>query len=478
MKKILLLLCLVIALIACKNGTDEEIMQHQAVIMGKITAIDSIPIPEKLITYVYSDSKADYDEIEIKVAEDGAFLSTLTIEKPMSIAIYGDFGIQVIVSPGDSLSIVTNSRFNNTTYSGNGGEINTLIKKYKDTNPTENLMAGKDALSTQAYSAYLDSVLGVIKSFNADFLVKNDHPILKDYVASEESYFIAAKKLNYALFTAPQSEAPLSDEGFMESLNNLPLYKEAYEVNSNHPSTVVNYLGYTWENSVLKEGDEVRENAFLDGLMSLKNNAYLQKKILQSKVMNKLEDNNITFYENHKETIDKVFAGTTMETSVASKYDEVKQLLESPELPTDAELLTFNSEDPTKYIDEIIANANGKVVYIDNWATWCGPCKSEFKTASPELHEKFKDDIEFVYLCHNSKKAGYIPSIAKFQIAGKHYFLEDSESRPIFEQIDLRGFPTYTIINKRGEIVLSDHIHRPSYSKTAEILTELINEEI
>nr|WP_262496597.1 thioredoxin-like domain-containing protein [Nonlabens ulvanivorans] len=125
-----------------------------------------------------------------------------------------------------------------------------------------------------------------------------------------------------------------------------------------------------------------------------------------------------------------------------------------------------------------MANANGKVIYIDNWATWCGPCKSEFKNASPALHEKFKDDVEFVYLCHQSKETGYLPSISKFKIAGKHYFLKEDQSRPIFKQINLEGFPTYTIINKNGDIVLSDYIHRPSYAKTSEILTGLINEEI
>ena len=128
------------------------------------------------------------------------------------------------------------------------------------------------------------------------------------------------------------------------------------------------------------------------------------------------------------------------------------------------------------YLDEIVDNANGKVVYIDNWATWCGPCKSEFKEASPKLHDKFNDDVEFVYLCHNSERRAYLPSIAEFKIKGKHYFLSDEESKIISQQIELEGFPTYTVINKSGEIVLSDYIHRPSYPATTELLTKLINE--
>lgn len=478
MQKIILALAAIIGLTACNDDKTASSIKKEAFIAGTITAIDTIAVPEKLSAYLYNDLTADYDEIDIKVSEDGSFAATFPIEKTMSIAVYGDYGVQLITSPGDSIVIKTNTRFDNISFSGKGERINTLLKEYKDSNPTDHLMEGKDALSTTAYTAHLDSVLKIIKSFNADFIAKNNHPILKDYIESEEVYFIPAKKLLYALFTSPKSEKPLTDSIFMESFKNYPFYKESYDVNTDNAATAAIYLEYLWEKDAQEEGDIAKEKAFMEGLMSLENNDYLQKKLLQSKVMYQLENNNITFYENNKATIDKVFAGNTIATSITSKYKEVKDLLDNPDIPKDAQLLTFNSEDPSLFIDEIIANANGKVVYIDNWATWCGPCKSEFKTASPALHEKFKEDVEFVYLCHQSKKATYIPSISKYKIAGKHYFLENEESKPIFNQIDLKGFPTYTIINKRGEIVLSDHIHRPSFAKTTEILTGLINEEL
>ncbi|GAK89510.1 hypothetical protein JCM19297_1338 [Nonlabens ulvanivorans] len=64
--------------------------------------------------------------------------------------------------------------------------------------------------------------------------------------------------------------------------------------------------------------------------------------------MNKLEDNNVSFYENHKDEINQVFKDTPILATVSQKYDEVKKLLNNPELPVDAELLTFKSEDATQ----------------------------------------------------------------------------------------------------------------------------------
>ncbi|PQJ32083.1 hypothetical protein BST92_09150 [Nonlabens arenilitoris] len=477
MNKILFIAFIMVGLMACNDNQINDSTTKEAQVSGRITAVESIAVPEKLIAYLYNESKADYDKIDIEVAPDGSFTSTLPVDRTMSISIYGDYGVQLLTSPGDSIFITTDARFENVTYNGKGGDVNTALTAYKDNNPTEKLLESEEILSPQDYALLLDSIFTEVQSYNKNFLANHDQQVLQDYVKSEEAFLVPAKKLAYALYS-PQGAVALKDSTFTITFNNLPKYKKEYDLNTNNPAMVANYLGYVWEVDALENTTESREEAFMNHLLLLENNDYLKKKILQSKVMNMLEDNKITFYENYRNKIDQVFNGTPIYTTVSKKYDDVKKLLNNPEIPADAELLTFKSEDATQFIDEIIENANGKVIYIDNWATWCGPCKSEFKNASPKLHEKFKDDVEFVYLCHQSKEAGYVPSIAKFKIAGKHYFLTEDQSRPIFKQINLEGFPTYTIINKNGEIVLSDYIHRPSYAKTSEILTGLINEEI
>lgn len=60
------------------------------------------------------------------------------------------------------------------------------------------------------------------------------------------------------------------------------------------------------------------------------------------------------------------------------------------------ELLT---DIPSEEIDTIIAkhNADGKVVLVNIWATWCGPCVEEFPDIV-ELKHKYKDQLEVVFI--------------------------------------------------------------------------------
>ena len=56
-------------------------------------------------------------------------------------------------------------------------------------------------------------------------------------------------------------------------------------------------------------------------------------------------------------------------------------------------------EAKAKYIDKY----KGKVLYVDFYATWCGPCRQEIPYAK-QLYQEFKHkDVVFLNLCAKSK---------------------------------------------------------------------------
>jgi thiol-disulfide isomerase/thioredoxin len=98
----------------------------------------------------------------------------------------------------------------------------------------------------------------------------------------------------------------------------------------------------------------------------------------------------------------------------------------------------------------------GKVIFVDIWGTWCGPCLTNIKDYSHRLEEKFKGkDLIFMYLANRSPENAWRNYIKQQQLTGEqivHYRLPDRQQNLLEQKLNVRGFPTYFIIDRTGKI--------------------------
>ena len=120
----------------------------------------------------------------------------------------------------------------------------------------------------------------------------------------------------------------------------------------------------------------------------------------------------------------------------------------------------------------------GKVLYIDVYATWCGPCLEEMKYSRALYQSMRGKDVVFVALCLQSDVPAWRKLLTDKHIEGENYFFTDDATKLFMGTYKLQGYPSYILVNKKGEITTTN---APRPSETAELnrtLMRLVEEKI
>jgi len=139
---------------------------------------------------------------------------------------------------------------------------------------------------------------------------------------------------------------------------------------------------------------------------------------------------------------------------IESKQSSLGTLIR--ELPFDAALLLNNTKSGAELIQTIKAKYPNKLILLDLWATWCGPCLDQMPY-SKKLHHQAKEaklPIEFIYLCTDasSDQQKWVNKVAELEQPGTHLFVGNTVISELFTLFNRSGFPTYVVIKPNGEI--------------------------
>ena len=133
---------------------------------------------------------------------------------------------------------------------------------------------------------------------------------------------------------------------------------------------------------------------------------------------------------------------------------------------TDGEAIFRNIVEPFK----------GRIVYLDIWGTWCGPCREKL-AESPFVKSQLKEfDIVYLYLANRSPEDAWKSVIKEYDLSGEncvHYNLPAAQQRAVEEFLKVEGFPTYKLIDKHGNIHDLEWLHTSNMDFFKETLREL-----
>lgn len=141
---------------------------------------------------------------------------------------------------------------------------------------------------------------------------------------------------------------------------------------------------------------------------------------------------------------------------INDKYEQIgkSKLSHENNLKTNDEVK--NMSDGEKILRKIIEPYKGKIILVDIWGTWCGPCKMRL-SHSQEEYKRLKDfDIVYLYLANRSSDESWKNVIKEYKVEGEnvvHYNLPAAQQGAIENYIGVNGYPTYKLIDRDGKLL-------------------------
>ena len=103
-----------------------------------------------------------------------------------------------------------------------------------------------------------------------------------------------------------------------------------------------------------------------------------------------------------------------------------------------------------------LANLRGKVVMIDFWATWCGPCVGEIPnvvTAYKKYHDK---GFEIVGISLDQSKAALLKMTQEKEMTWPQYFDGKGWKNAISSSFQIHSIPAMWLVDKRGIVATTE----------------------
>lgn len=407
----------------------------------------------------------DFSKIKIAVSEDGTFADTIRKEGELILSIGKEFTrIYAVNGANLIISADANDFSKSVKVSGEkSGMSNYLIYKSKLQPQSREEIIAKYSVeeaefwaNAKEFLAKLEAELEKVDDISDELRDLEKRAVKAIYVMSLGTYckyhgsytqtedFEASEELQNAASDIDFNDGELYEYsvGYRNLLRNESNSKAQKLVESGEASSIA--IGNLMVAEEM-ENETIRENMLFNAVAS-----------------------SFTRVDDAKGLLDRYMALAKDEekrAEVTEKYKAVAGLAAGQPSPK------FNNFENYAGGTSSLNDFKGKYVYIDVWATWCGPCKAEIPHLKT-VEEKYRGkNIVFVSISVDKKKdyETWRSMIAEKEMGGVQLITHESD---FMDAYAIKGIPRFILIDPEGNIV-NKNAPRPSTPQLIELFNEL-----
>ncbi len=455
-------LLILITLLGCNEGKNDMSLKYAPFSNSVIEIRNLRTVSDTIYIEARANTNIPRDGVEsniLAIIDSGRYYLSIEIDRPVvSQVAINDEIYNILIEPSDTSEIIIKEK-NGLEIGFNRRKegINTYYLKKKESlgytdirYPLNQYLTSKSTYDSIKKST--DSIVGIEIAFMENYKKSNNLPSwFIDYEYSEITYSGASFK----------TMIPNYNQKFKMFSDSLPLdyfnYLQRIQINNQSAIFSSKYLWFLDDYFLREVPDDY------DKLSGFARSSKFQSYILnQSKIELSGKPKDV-YHKYGFSSLIKYYTDSLKIDSLAKEFEltDYKTLfkISGTKSKNGLNALNLNPGDtiPEFYVinelDSLISikDFSAKILYINFWATWCGPCIKNIPALNEMIAEFADDDrIVFLNICLDSEKEKWPITISKYNLQGINLLAEGNWNSKLRSYFNIKGIPHYAIVRKNN----------------------------